>query len=169
LLVPYLAWFLLSWVLAVLTPPLPDQDFDRALIDTIIGRGPSLWWYLYAAFICAVVTSMLASVKHSRYLLPLSAFAAVFWSSEVLVAVPDVLYLNSVVWVYPFVVLGYSLGPFRSGIPRYRSLIVALGMTTFVPLFLVRHPHPALRVPIIDSLTSAVAGAGGLSMSLTTQ
>ena len=74
-------------------------------------------------------------------------------------AVPNVLYLSGVLWIFPFVVLGYLMGPFRSQVIEHRWLIVAVGFVVFVPLFMLRYPvEVASLQPINHLLTAGVNG-----------
>jgi len=160
LLVPYMAWFLILY--AINWSPHPAGGFGSALLDALVGRGGL--WYLYALFVCTAVVLCLAKSPGSRFALPASALVAVAFSTGWLFAVPDVLYLSWVFWIYPFVVLGYLVGPLRAQVLDRRWLVAAVGLVAFLPLFYLRYPvhvprlQPINRISAMSGAASVVAG-----------
>jgi len=54
--------------------------------------------------------------------------------------VPNVLDLAEVLWIYPFVVLGYVVAPVREHVRKHRVRVVLAGLAAFVPLFWSEYP-----------------------------
>jgi len=102
LLVPYIAWFVILY--ATHWSPHPQGGFGPALVDALLGRDGL--WFLYALFVCSAVVLWLERVPHSRWVLSAAALVALASSSGWAFAVPNVLYLSGVLWIFPFVVLG---------------------------------------------------------------
>lgn len=143
LLVPYFLWTIVLYVtLREVGPPLPG-GFGQTMLDTLLGRSAGGLWYLYAIFICTVILIVLARLPGSRWTVPASAVLAVVASSGLLFHVPDVLYLTGgVLWIHPFVVLGYLAAPKRleRESPHRRWTLVIAGTAVYVPLFALRYP-----------------------------
>lgn len=156
LLVPYLAWFVVLY--AVNWSPHPTGGFGPALVDAVVGRGGL--WYLYALFICLVVMLCLARAPGSRWVLPASAMVAVACSTGLIFRIPEVLYLSSVLWIYPFAVLGYMVGSLRTQFLEHRLPIVATSAVAFLPLFYLRQPVDVPSLQPITTLAATVRGAG---------
>lgn len=157
LLVPYAAWFLVLY--AINWSPHPAGGFGSALLDALVGRGGL--WYLYALFVCTTVVLCLAKSPRSRFVLPASALVAVAFSTGWLFAVPDFLYLSWVLWIYPFVVLGYLVAPLRTQALDRRWLVVAVGLVAFLPLFYLRYP---VHVPSLQPINRIRAASGAVGV-----
>jgi fucose 4-O-acetylase-like acetyltransferase len=157
LLVPYVAWFLVLY--AIDWSPHPAGGFGSALLDALVGRGGL--WFLYALFVCTAVVLCLARGPRSRFVLPASALVAVVFSTGWLFAVPDVLYLSWVFWIYPFVVLGYLVGPLRAKVLDRPWIVVAVGLAAFLPLSYLRYP---VHVPSLQPINRFRATGGAASV-----
>ncbi|NTW28008.1 MAG: acyltransferase family protein [Coriobacteriia bacterium] len=158
LLVPYMAWFVLLY--AVRFVPHPSRGFGQSLGDAVLGRDNL--WYLYALFICTAIVLCLESAPGTRWTLPLSVVGAIIGFSGVFFAIPNVLYLDKVFWVYPFVVLGYVFGPLRAKFVKHRWRIVAVSLAAFVPLFYLLSP---VHVPSLQPINKLAAAARELGTS----
>jgi hypothetical protein len=101
-----------------------------------------------------------AQAPGSRWVLPASALGAVVCSTGLIFRIPDVLYLSDVLWIYPFAVLGYMVGPLRSQFLEHRLPIVAVGATAFLPLFYLRQPVDVPSLQPITALAATIRGAG---------
>jgi fucose 4-O-acetylase-like acetyltransferase len=150
LLVPYLAWFVIlffvdRWVSGA------SQQFGPALTGSVLGRGGL--WYLYALFISATAVICLAELPGSRWFLAASALGVVLWPKGHL---PDVLQLVGLLWIYPFVVLGYMTGPLKDWVMDHRPLTITAGLVGFVPLFYLRQPFHVVSAQPITQLAAAV-------------
>ena len=156
LLVPYLAWFGILY--ATNWSPHHAGGFGPALIDALLGRDGL--WFLYALFVSTAVVVCLERVPRSRWVLSFVALVAVVSSSGWAFAVPNVLYLSDVLWIFPFVVLGYLMGPYKSQVIEHRWLVVALGCVAFVPLFILRYPVEVASLQPITRLLSESANPG---------
>lgn len=156
LLVPYVAWFAVLY--AINWSPHPAGGFADALRHNLIGRGGL--WYLYALFICVVAVLLLARIPGSRWALPVSAVVAVACSTGLMFRVPDVLYLSYVFWIYPFVVLGYMVGPARAWFAEHRWALVVGGVTVFTPLLFLRQPVKVPSLQPLVQMAASVPGAG---------
>lgn len=158
LLVPYIAWFLVLY--AVNWSPHPKGGLVPALLDAALGRGGL--WYLYALFVCTAVLLIVERIPHGEWILPTSALAAIACSTGRIFTLPDVLYLTDVLRIYPFVVLGYMTGPFRSNVFEHRWSVLAAGFAMFVPFFYLRYPihvpslEPINRLPALMGAADAV-------------
>ena len=159
LIVPYLAWFTVFYI--VRWAPHPSGGFGVALMDEVTGHGGL--WYLYALFICSIFVVALSNVRGSMWLLSASAVAAIACSTGLLFAVPDVLYLNMVLWIYPFVVLGYLVGPLKEKLVERRRALLGVGLAAFLPLFYLRHPVDVPSIQPITRIGSAAGAIGGSS------
>ena len=163
LLVPYFAWFVILY--ATNWSPHPAGGFGPALVGALLGRDGL--WFLYALFVSTAIVVCLERVPRSRWVLSIVALVAVASSSGWAFAVPNVLYLSDVLWIFPFVVLGYLMGPFRAQVIEHRWLVVAFGCVVFVPLFILRYPvEVASLQPISHLLTASLspsAPGGALS------
>jgi fucose 4-O-acetylase-like acetyltransferase len=142
LLLPYLTWFVITFVVARDVIALPPEGFGAALSDIVIGRrGLGGLWYLYALFVCTAIVICLERAPKPRRVLTASALVVVAWSTGLIpVGVPDVLYLRSVMWVYPFVIFGYLLRRAESRVADHRLSTIALASAVFLPLFYLRNP-----------------------------
>lgn len=142
LLVPYAAWNLIIYgLMREVGPPRPGGLWG-VIVDAVLGRTSEVW-YLGALFICAVVLIALVRSPGARYTLPGSALLAVAVASGLLIPVPHVLHLTGgVLWIYPFMVLGYLRAAKRAegGIARWRWPTVAAGVALYLPLFALRYP-----------------------------
>jgi fucose 4-O-acetylase-like acetyltransferase len=87
---------------------------------------------------------------------------AVVFSSGWLFAVPDVLYLSWVFWIYPFVVLGYLVGPLRAQVLDRRWPVVAVGLAAFLPLFYLRYP---VHVPSLQPISRIRTASGAVGVA----
>jgi len=154
LLVPYIAWFVILYVTH--WSPHPPGGFGPAFVDALLGRDGL--WFLYALFVCTAVVICLERVPRSRWALSVAALVAVACSSGWAFAVPNVLYLSGVLWIFPFVVLGYLMGPFRSQVIEHRWLVVAVGFVVFVPLLILRYPVEVASLQPINHLLTASLG-----------
>lgn len=143
LLVPYFVWAVVLYVaLREVGPPL-QGGFGQMMLDMLLGRATSGLWYLYAIFICTVVLIVLTRMPGSRWTVPASAVLAIVASSGLVFRVPDALYLTGgVLWIHPFLVLGYLAAPKRAegGPTRRRWPLVVGGATAYVLLFGLRYP-----------------------------
>lgn len=140
LMVPYFAWGVVLWVAAVLIPTTALAPVGKWLDElhlAILGGG---LWFLYALFIAVVALLCVMRLPGSRWLVPASAVFAIVWSTGKLVAVPSVAQMANVLWLYPFVVMGYMVAPHADAVRRRRWLIAVLGVAAFLPLAYVRHP-----------------------------
>jgi fucose 4-O-acetylase-like acetyltransferase len=162
LLLPYLAWFMITFVVAYDVIDLPPEGFGAALTDIVVGRhGLGGLWFLYALFVCMVILIVLERAPHSRRVLAVSAFAAIAWPTGLIpVEVPDVLYLRSVVGIYPFVVLGYLLRRSESRVAERRLPTTAVASAMFLPLFYLRNPVFAPDLAPIAQSAVAMHNAG---------
>jgi fucose 4-O-acetylase-like acetyltransferase len=158
LLVPYIAWFLVLY--AINWSPHPTGGLGPALLGAAIGRGGL--WYLYALFICAAILLLVERIPHAEWVLPASALAAVACSTGRIFAVPDVLYLTDVLWIYPFVVLGYMTAPFKSHILQHPWRIIVAGLAVFVPLFYLRYPIHVPSLEPVNHLPTLVGATGAV-------
>lgn len=159
LLIPYFGWFLAFWVVALLTPPAPAEGFGAAVANVAVGEKYYLW-YLYALFISTVLLALLVAAPRTRITLPVSSLVLIIWASELVLPVPNVLFLSSVVWIYPFVVFGYLMAPHKPWVVLHRRSIVVTGAVAFLPLFFLRFPVFAPGLPPIEFLVSGMQGAG---------
>ena len=159
LLIPYMAWFLVLYMAN--WSPHPAGGFAPALLDAVLGRGGL--WYLYALFVCATAALCLARAPGSRFTLPVSALAAVLCSTGWMFVVPNVFYLSNVLWIYPFVVLGYMVAPLGSYVLEHRWHVVAVGLTIFLPLFYLRYPVHMPSLQLINRLTATTGTSGAIS------
>ena len=155
LLVPYLAWFLVLY--AIDWTPHPPGGVSSALLGALLGRDGL--WYLYALFVCTVVVLCLVHTRAARWMLPASALAAIAWATGRMIAVPDLFYFSSVLWIYPFVVLGYLAAPFRARMLAQRWRVVVVSMAVFVPLFYLRYPEQVPRLETINRLSMTARAA----------
>ena len=152
LLVPYFAWFVIIFAITQLAIPWPSAQFNAALFGALIGRGGL--WYLYALFLAVVVVRCLSLLPGSKYVLAATAVVAAALNSGVFFELPNVLHLSNTLWIYPFVVLGFLLGPLREKVPAHRLSIFLVAGAAFVPLFYLRYPvhvqslQPAQRIAI---------------------
>jgi len=158
LLIPYMAWFLVLY--AANWSPRPAGGFGPALLDAALGRGGL--WYLYALFVCATAVLCLARARGSRFTLPVSALVAILCSTGWIFAVPNVFYLSNVLWIYPFVVLGYMVAPLRAYVLEHRWHVAAAGLAIFLPLFYLRYPVHVPSLQPINRLASATGTSGGI-------
>jgi fucose 4-O-acetylase-like acetyltransferase len=157
LLVPYVAWFVILYF-GDRWAPSASKGFGPALFDAAIGR--SGLWYLYALFICSVVVIVLERVPGSRWVLPASALIAIACS---VLEVPNVANLSAVLWIYPFVVLGYLMGPAKSWVLEHRLLTIGAGAIAFLPLFYLRQPF---HVPNLQPISHLAALIEGLAVTM---
>jgi fucose 4-O-acetylase-like acetyltransferase len=156
LLVPYLAWFVILY--ATNWSPHHPGGFGPALVDALLGRDGL--WFLYALFVSTAIVVCLERVPRSRWVLSFVALLAVAGSSGMAFAVPNVLYLSDVLWIFPFVVLGYLMGPFKSQVIEHRWPVAAFGFVVFVPLFILRYPVEVASLQPINHLLTASSAPG---------
>ena len=154
LLIPYAAWFFVTY--AVLRLATGASSAPPAVSDMAMGRGGL--WYLYALFVCVLLLGGIARLKASRWLLPLSALAAM--GTDLVVAVPNAFHLSSVLWIYPFVVLGYLLAPMREWVVRRRVTIGLAALVAFVPLYVLRHPSTVPGRSAVERLAVSMHASG---------
>lgn len=141
LLVPYAAWVVIVYGLTREVGP-PRGGLGSVIVNAVLGRTSDLW-YLYALFLCAVIIAALVRIPGTRYTLPASALLAIAVASGILFPVPQVLLLaGGVLWIYPFMVLGYLSAARRAagGSDRRRWSLVVGGLAIYVPLFALRYP-----------------------------
>ena len=168
LLVPYFSWLVVLFVLAVVVPAttlVPPKTFESVVVDALVGRG-GLLWYLYALFICATVVIGLSHVRRFPWLLPASALLAVLLRA---LPLPNVLYLSQVLWIYPFVVLGYLLRPMNAWVMNRRVAVSAIASGVFGGLFYLWYPQQVPSLEPIGSLAVAMHERGirgGLALSM---
>lgn len=158
LVIPYLAWGVVLWALMRWTTALPSSSFTSALVSSLIGRGGL--WYLYAVFVCSVVVIVLARSRQYRWLLPASALGAIVLATGQLFRIPDVLQLGNVLWIYPFVVLGFFARPRGVWVRAHRWWVVAGGVAAYLPLFYLRYPVHVPTLQPINAIAIAVHNAG---------
>lgn len=142
LLVPYAVWNLIIYGLMLEVGPPRAGGIGAVIVDAVLGRTSEVW-YLGALFICAVILVALVRAPGARYTLPGSALLAVAVASGLLFGVPHVAHLvGGVLWIYPFMVLGYLRAARRAegGVARRRWPIVAAGVALYLPLFALRYP-----------------------------
>ncbi|MDR3686262.1 MAG: acyltransferase family protein [Coriobacteriia bacterium] len=165
LLVPYFAWFVILY--ATNWSPHPSGGFGPALLDALLGRDGL--WFLYALFVSTAVVLCLERVARPRWVLSLAALVAIACSSGFAFAVPNVLYLSDVLWIFPFVVLGYLMGPFKSHVIEHGRLVAASGFVVFMPLFAMRYPVEVASLQPINRLTALLgrSAPGGTTPGLT--
>ncbi len=163
LLVPYWVWFALLYPVALWVQPAWSGGLRDAIVYAAVGQSVLWWvlWYLYALFICLAIVLCIARVPGSRWILAASALAAVAFSPGGLAEVPSTwLYLPSLLWIYPFLVLGYLISSWKPRVLKHRRLIASAGMVAFVPLLYLRHPLYVRPLQPIGPLLAALYGAG---------
>lgn len=160
LLVPYVAWFVVLTPLALVLPPVWRGGIGQAIVYALKGTGVLWWvlWYLYALFLCTMVVVVLARTPWPRTLLALSALGAIAVSGGRFFPIPwDVVYLPSVLWIYPALVLGYLMRGFRPA-GRVRWALVVGCLAAFAVLLYLRHP---LYLPAEQPLQWVLGALGG--------
>ena len=169
LLVPYLSWAVVMRVASQAVAPDSSERPGALLLDALLGRGDLSLWFLYALFICTSVLTCLAFLTRAprlRWLLPASALVIMVRIAGV--QVPNLFFLSDVLWIYPFVVLGYMMRPLKAAILNHRWRVVAIGLTAFLPLFYFRYPMFIPRLQPVDRLVVAmhdVGLRGGIALS----
>lgn len=161
LMVPFFAWFLLLYFAAVLIPATTiggPGTFLSGLLAAALGQGGL--WFLYALFISVVAVLCLSRVPGSLWLMLASVVAAVVWSSGLIGSVPNVFELSYVLWIYPFVVLGYFLGPMRPQVLKHRWAILLVGLVAYLPMLYLRHPVFVPRLAPVGGLAVAIHRLG---------
>ena len=154
LLVPYFAWFLVTYLLIEGSASAGLGGLGAALFGAVVGRGGL--WYLYVLFISSVVIESLARTRAGRWLVPASVVAL----AAVVLALPpvNVLYLGQLVAVYPFVVLGYMVSPFKAKLAEQRRGLLWGAPVVFAVLFYLQYPHWILEMSPIWRIAALVPG-----------
>jgi len=168
LLLPYLSWFVLGYFIPRADGPVNLEGFVEALMAVLLGQAGL--WFLYALFLCATTLMVLLRITRSQWVLVASALVAVAWRTGLVLAVPDALWLDKTLWIYPFVVLGYIVAASWQGRIRAHRLLVALSaVAAFLPLFYSRHPVHVAQLQQIGRVALALYDAGirgGFALSL---
>lgn len=170
LLVPYFAWFVVLFFAAQAPTQAPAKAFLPSLADAALGvSSQATLWYLYAIFICTVIVLCLERVPGSRWLLGAMAVASAVWSTGVVVATLPVLYVSDMTRIFPFVVLGYLLGPVKPEVARYRWQVLVVSLVAYVGLLYVRFPIYLPDLQPLSNVATVMHSAGlrgGFTVSL---
>lgn len=162
LLVPYVLWFILLYPLALVVQPRWVGGFWAAVRYAVVGVGVLWWalWYLYALFVCLAVVLVVSRLPAHRSVLALTALASVIAATEVIVKIPvQALYLSSVVWIYPFLVLGYLVAPYEAWVREHRLTVVAFSSICFGTLLWLRHPIYMIEYQPLTRILTTLAGS----------
>jgi fucose 4-O-acetylase-like acetyltransferase len=139
LLVPYFAWFTVTYGLAVVTGRTEVGGYLRELAAVAVyPSNHYALWYLHALFLAALTMAAVALLgSRVRWALPLSAVLA-----AAALGVPGVreigfLGLGNALSIYPFVVAGFMAAPARSLIATHRLGLAMSGALALVALSLL--------------------------------
>lgn len=137
LLVPYFAWFVALYAAAAMFHPV--RGFLTRLADVVLRPLPAGGlWYLYALLVCAVFLSLLQELPGAAWIIPLSAIA--LWPLRVLLVNASLFDIGQVLWIYPFVVLGFEAARFGPSIRSRRIPLIATGVFAFALLLFLAYP-----------------------------
>lgn len=153
LLVPYLAWISLVMPLRHLPPADWLPRLGRALVNPHAGFQMWFLWVLFAMFI--VFTLVRTLTRGSDIALGVSALLL---AAALYLRLPDMLGLDKLCWLYPFLVAGYLIAKYRTQMRPADPWIAAVGIIGFPLLLWLDSPEPALRVVTAAVGTAAAWG-----------
>lgn len=159
LLVPYFSWALVYHVVDVAREgrPLAPVSALYAAALGVATTGPL--WYLYALFICSLLLVGIEQLPKARWLLGLSALLAIA-ASQIPLARTSTLAVNQVLWIYPFVVLGYLLARHRRTLAEKRGPIAWACGIGFIVLAWVQYPIPVPTMSVASGIDAFLDGLG---------
>lgn len=160
LLLPYFAWFTVTFLLAVAAGRADLGDFLSELLSVAVyPANHRALWYLHALFTAAIVLAGMRRIAGSRRW-PILAMALVAAASLAIPGTREIGFLGigNVVFVLPFLAAGYLATGARSFIAARRRLFVALGVPAFATLSVlaVYSAQTKLPIPIVGPIMSAL-------------
>ncbi len=162
LLLPYFSWALVYHLVDTLREgrSLAQAEPLSALSSATLGVGTTgPLWFLYALFLCCVVLIVAEQLPKTRWLLGVSALAAVA-VSQIPAARTSTFALNQVLWIYPFFALGYLTARHRSWIAERRAVIGWVCGVAFVVLAYVQYPIPVPQLSVASAIDTYLDGIG---------
>lgn len=129
LLVPYAAWILVELPIRKYAPSEWLPRVAHAMFDPHMGLQ---MWFLWVLFVLFVIFSGSRAISHSDAFT--AGFALVFGvagAAALGVGVPEVLGLDKLAWLYPFLILGYLLAKHRERLRRFDGAVAFVALVTF--------------------------------------
>jgi len=158
LLIPFFAWLVITFFLNAGITPATVSLLPATLEAAVMGLAGL--WYLYTLFVAAMIIALLERTPWPKRAIGASALVAMACSTGLLFKIPSILNFSNVLYLLPYVALGYLTSSVKPLILNNRSTVAHIAVAVFVPLFYLRHPfHMGGEQPLL-ALTKAMHTAG---------
>lgn len=142
----YVAWIVVALVVRGYELAEWPRRIGRALIDPHAGFQ---MWFLWTLFCLIAIFTLLRQVSRSDVWLLGAALAV---GAALALPLPHTLGLDKIVWLYPFLVLGYFVARHRAWLRRLDAPAAVVSLLAFPVLLLIDDPGVPVR------FATAIAG-----------